>query len=88
MIAARFGIVTTVQPAVPGSRARRRHGAARLCGVRAADEGAGAGASQASPIGAFATAPSAAAQDAADAIILGCAGMSALGRAARDLGCR
>lgn len=91
VIAGRFGIVTTVQPAVPGiEELVVRHGAARVCaGVRAADVKVLA-LERPSAITYRRIRDCAARllrEDAADAIILGCAGMSALGpRLARDLG--
>ena len=90
MIASRFAVVTTVEPAVPGiEELVARYGAARNCvGVRAADV----------PVLALER-PSAATYrrirdtaaemlraERADAIILGCAGMAALApRLAREL---
>jgi allantoin racemase len=91
MVAARFAIVTTVQSAVPViEELVLRYGAARGCaGVRAADVRVLA--LERTRAAAYRRIRDCAARllrvDRADAIILGCAGMSALGpRLARDLG--
>ena len=91
MIANRFAIVTTVRPAVPGiEELVQRYGAARSCvGVRAADVKVLALLRPSADT--YRRIRDTAAEliqaQHAEAIILGCAGMSALGpRLARELG--
>jgi allantoin racemase len=91
LVAARFGIVTTVQPAVDGIEEMvQRYGAARACaGVLAAGVRVQAlhRASAANYQRILNAALELLRSRRAEAIVLGCAGMSALGpRLARDLG--
>jgi allantoin racemase len=91
VVASRFGIVTTVAAAVPGIEILvNRYGAAQACaGVRAA--GVKVLALERPTAIVYRRLRDTAARlvrvDRADAIVLGCAGMSAIGpRLARDLG--